>query len=102
MTRKTAIVFGGSRGIGAAVVAALSRDGFDVALTYTSTAPEAPPGDGITLHRCDIRDPADVAAVFSAVPRPDCVVANAGINVPPGPIAQFPDFPTTGSATWSR
>ncbi|SNR54355.1 SDR family oxidoreductase [Puniceibacterium sediminis] len=95
MTRKTAIVFGGSRGIGAAIVQALTRDGFDVALTYTSKAPAAPTapnGATITLHKADIRNADDVAAVFAAVGRaPDCVVANAGINVPPGPIAQFPD-----------
>ncbi|ASP19463.1 3-ketoacyl-ACP reductase [Antarctobacter heliothermus] len=95
MTRKTALIFGGSRGIGAAIVQALARDGFDVALTYTSAKPaqpDAPDGATITMHEADIRDPTQVAAVFDALGKaPDCVVANAGINVPPGPLAEFPD-----------
>lgn len=95
MTGKIALVFGGSRGIGAAVVDALARDGFEIALTYTSSKP-ALSGDGITLHECDIREPEAVEAVFSAVQSqhgraPDCVVVSAGINVPPGPLADFPD-----------
>jgi 3-oxoacyl-[acyl-carrier protein] reductase len=38
MTRKAALVFGGSRGIGAAIVAALARDGHDVAFTHTGNS----------------------------------------------------------------
>ena len=34
MSAKVAIVFGGSRGIGAATALRLAKDGFDVALTY--------------------------------------------------------------------
>jgi 3-oxoacyl-[acyl-carrier protein] reductase len=36
MSAKVAIVFGGSRGIGAAIALRLAKDGFDVALTYVS------------------------------------------------------------------
>lgn len=96
MSRKTAVVFGGSRGIGAATVKALARDGYDVAFTYVSRAPEALPevqGARIAAYGCDIRDAAAVAEVFAQVDKdfgkPDCVVANAGINIPPGPIADF-------------
>jgi 3-oxoacyl-[acyl-carrier protein] reductase len=96
MTRPLALVFGGSRGIGAATVEALARDGHDVAFTYMATATAAPevPGAGIRGYACDVRDADAVARTFAAVARDfarpvHCVVANAGINVPPGPVAQF-------------
>jgi 3-oxoacyl-[acyl-carrier protein] reductase len=66
-----------------------------VALTYAIKAPDiliAPDGATISLHKADIRNADEVAGVFKAVGRaPDCVVANAGINVPRAPIAQFSD-----------
>lgn len=82
-----ALVFGGSRGIGAACVDAL-RNEFDVAFTFVSS------GAAKGGHRADVQNPAEVKAVFDAVEREygrkvDCVVVNAGINVPPGPMAQF-------------
>jgi len=91
-----ALVFGGSRGIGAACVQALLRDGHDVALTYVSTAPAAQAG--VRAYAADVRDAAAVARVFADAARdfgraPHAVVANAGINVPPGPLAQFGDEP---------
>jgi 3-oxoacyl-[acyl-carrier protein] reductase len=92
--RPLAIVFGGSRGIGAACVQALVRDGFDVAATYVASAPEATPH--VRAYAADVRDAAAVAKVFADAARdfgraPSAVVANAGINVPPGPLAQFSD-----------
>lgn len=39
--RKAALVFGGSRGIGAAIVDRLATDGFAVAFTYVSSADKA-------------------------------------------------------------
>jgi len=94
MTKKLALVFGGSRGIGAACVEKLQADGYDVALTYVSTKPA---GDART-YACDVRDAAAVAQVFADTQRdfgraPSAVLANAGINVPPGPLAQFGDEP---------
>jgi 3-oxoacyl-[acyl-carrier protein] reductase len=97
-TRPLALVFGGSRGIGAACVDALLRDGFDVAFTATAaTAPLAARGAARTAgYACDVRDAAQVARVFADAARDfgapvHAVVANAGINVPPGPLAQFDD-----------
>ena len=97
MSKKIAIVFGGSRGIGAACVANLNEDGFDVAYTYVSSEPApvaARAGTQVKAYKVDIGNPQDVANVFAAVAKdfggaPTCVVANAGINVPPGPLAQF-------------
>lgn len=79
MSRKLALVFGGSRGIGAACVEALKEE-FEVSFTSTASV--------------DIQKPEDVKRAFDELEKRhgrkvDCVVANAGINVPPGPMAQF-------------
>lgn len=96
--RPLALVFGGSRGIGAACVDALARDGFDVAYTATQGAqpPQARGEARVAAYACDVRDAAAVARAFADAQRdfgraPQCVVACAGINVPPGPLAQFSD-----------
>jgi len=95
MEKKIAIVFGGSRGIGAACVQALAADGWEVAFTSTSGTASVPEGASRARgHAADIRDAAQVARVFAQAQadfggRVRCVVANAGINVPPAPLAQF-------------
>lgn len=95
MTGKIAFVFGGSRGIGAACVSALAADGFDVAYSYVSSEPAGGTDARVRGFKADITDPAQVARFFDEAGEafggaPSCVVANAGINVPPGPLAQFP------------
>ena len=96
--RPLALVFGGTRGIGAACVDVLLRDGFDVAYTATSaTAPLAARGAGRAAgYAADVRDAATVAKAFADAQRDfgapvHTVVANAGINRPPGPLAQYSD-----------
>lgn len=104
MTTKTALVFGGSRGIGAAIVRALARDGFDVAFTYHANAKaaqdiaagvtKAAPGTRIACYPADICAPDAVATAFALAEREfgqksQCVIANAGINMPVAPVGQF-------------
>jgi 3-oxoacyl-[acyl-carrier protein] reductase len=96
--RPLAIVFGGTRGIGAACVDALLRDGHDVAYTATQgTAPLTKREAGrLAGYATDVRDAAAVAKVFADAQRDfgvpvHAVVANAGINRPPGPLATCPD-----------
>lgn len=88
MAKPLALVFGGSRGIGAACVEALSTAGFDVAFTYVGSS--AAKG----AYRADIQKPGEIAKAFEDASRDfaapvRCVVVNAGIGVPPGPVAQF-------------
>ncbi|OLL28307.1 short-chain dehydrogenase [Burkholderia sp. SRS-W-2-2016] len=102
--RPLTLVFGGSRGIGAACVELLARNRADIAFTYASQASAAHAGEdkasehGATVrgYCVDIRDAAAVDATFVRVREEfgravTGVVANAGINVPPAPLAQFPD-----------
>ena len=73
LTGKIAIVFGGSRGIGAAAAKRLASDGADVALTYV-TAPdraaetvraiEAAGRTGIAI-KADSADPGAIAAAVA-------------------------------------
>jgi 3-oxoacyl-[acyl-carrier protein] reductase len=102
--RPVALVFGGSRGIGAACVDLLAKSGTDIAFTYASQSgaarelqdKAAAHGAKVRGYGVDICDAAAVDAVFAEVRRDfggplQAVVANAGINVPPAPVAQFGD-----------
>jgi 3-oxoacyl-[acyl-carrier protein] reductase len=97
---KVALVTGGSRGIGAAIVKGLARNGSHVALTYVSTSEQA---DGIAreAERLGVRslaiqaDSASPEAVAAAVERTvaemggiDILVNNAGV-APMAPIEAF-------------
>lgn len=92
-TTRTALVTGGSRGIGAATALRLAREGVDVALTYVQDEAAAHEvvarirsygRRGIAL-RVDSADPeavpAAVADAAQALGRLDILVNNAGIGV---------------------
>lgn len=88
----TALVTGGSRGIGKAVAETLAREGFQVYLTYVSKPEEAEAvaaginaaGGSARAFRLDVSDAAAVAAFFQEEIREkvvlDVLVNNAGIT----------------------
>jgi len=91
VSQKVALVFGGSRGIGAAIAARLAADGFAVALTYAASPDRAADvvagitdrGGRALAIRADSAAPTDItAAVDQAVAAfgtLDAVVVNAGV-----------------------
>jgi NAD(P)-dependent dehydrogenase (short-subunit alcohol dehydrogenase family) len=82
--RKTVLITGGGRGIGAATVRLFAAKGWRVAFTWTTRQPA--PGEGTSAYRCDVRNEADVTALFRQVAadfgRIDALVNNAGVTGP--------------------
>jgi 3-oxoacyl-[acyl-carrier protein] reductase len=80
LTGKTALVTGGSRGIGRAVVRRLSALGARVVYTYRATAPADDP-PGVVAVRADQADPGALEAMFAPVRASglDILVNNAAI-----------------------
>lgn len=90
---KTAIVTGGSGGIGQSIVKELACDGFTVFFTYLKNESaalhlekeEKNKGNNVISHRCDIRDFSQcktlVYNIISDFGRIDLLVNNAGISL---------------------
>ena len=81
--RKTVLITGGSRGIGAATVRLFAARGWRVAFTWV---PGVPAAEGVSAYRCDVRNEAEVTGLFRQVAadfgRIDALVNNAGITGP--------------------
>ncbi len=99
MQRRLALVTGGSRGIGAAIVRALAEQGFKVAVNYLVNEDRArrvlaeSGGEG-AVFQADARDHGAVAAMVEAVERAlgpvDVAVHNAAVSFPMGPFHALP------------
>jgi NAD(P)-dependent dehydrogenase (short-subunit alcohol dehydrogenase family) len=99
---RAALVTGGARGIGAAIVAALRAAGAEVALTSRdlATAEAAARQAGALGLACEITSADSVAAAVAAsrraLGRLDILVNNAGVAARPAPIED------TSEAEWDR
>lgn len=95
----SALVVGGSRGIGLACARSLARDGFPVLITYTSRLDSGTidaiaaqgAGSPVESARADVRDSDSIAAAFDAAEKLGggairAIVVNAGINRPGAPV----------------
>lgn len=81
---KTALITGGSRGIGAACARALAADGCRVVINYRVSDNEAlrlASELGGSAVRADISDAQEVRRMFEASPDLDILVCNAGISL---------------------
>ena len=71
MSKKTALIFGGSRGIGAACVQSFVENGFDVAYTYVSNPPsdaEIASAGNVKAYKVDIRNLTEVDQYVRVLP----------------------------------
>lgn len=92
---KTAMVLGGSRGIGAAIVERLVKDGAKVCFSFnhsTDAAKTLAEETGATSVRADSADRLAVSKAISQQGPLDILVVNAGFGVASDPLEQDPDL----------
>lgn len=81
---KTVLITGGSRGIGAATVAAFAARGDKVYFLYEkehAAAQRVAAETGATAICCDVADGSQVRSAVAALPELDILVCNAGISI---------------------
>jgi 3-oxoacyl-[acyl-carrier protein] reductase len=80
-TQKTALVTGGTRGIGLAIAKALINDGYRVFAAYSKDEQRAEEAKkyGVIPVRADVSKEADVKALFREVGEVSVLVNNAGV-----------------------
>ena len=104
---KTAVITGGTRGIGRACVRAFAEAGYRIAVIYRSSAAEAEKlrqelrdgGTDCEVYRCDVASRQETEAVCASIQRrfghADVLVNNAGI-------AEIKLFTDISEADWDR
>ncbi|HJZ71522.1 MAG TPA: 3-oxoacyl-ACP reductase family protein [Vicinamibacterales bacterium] len=107
MTRRTALVTGGSRGIGRAIATTLAARGHAVALTYATREPDArgvveairlAGGEAMTLQLV-AEERASIRAAVAEIRR---TLGPIGVLVNNAAIAQEKPFPEITDADWDR
>jgi 3-oxoacyl-[acyl-carrier protein] reductase len=92
LTGKTAVVTGGSRGIGRAIVTRLARDGATVIFGYRSRDEEAKAVEAAVPaargFRADLAEPGAVVGLLERAGELDILVNNAAATFTPTPIAE--------------